>query len=141
MSSDHRSRPAGGGGDRGIRILLADDHPEVRIALKQMLSKWADFEVVGEARDGREAVEECRRLLPDVVIMDVSMPEMNGIEATWRISECCPDVGVLGLSMYDSEPMLRRMMERAGARAFVVKSAPASVIRETVRSVARSGSE
>lgn len=136
MSLDHRSRTAGGGTGRGIRILLADDQPEVRIALKQMLSKQEDLEVVGEARNGREAVEECRRLMPDVVVMDVSMPEMNGVEATWRIAESCPDAGVLGLSMYEDEPILQRMMESAGAKAFVVKSAPASVILETVRSVA-----
>lgn len=136
MNSSRLSGGSGTDDDRKIRILIADDHPEVRIALNRMFSKRSCLAVIGEVSNGREAVEACRRLKPDVVVMDVSMPEMNGIEATRRITEEQPEVRVLGLSMYEDEPVLQRMMENAGAKAFIVKSAPASAIRKAVLEVA-----
>jgi PAS domain S-box-containing protein len=105
-----------------IRILFADDHAVIRQGLVKMISGQPDIQVVGEAANGREALDLARNLRPDAVIMDVSMPEMDGIEATRLIKAELPEIRVIGLSMYEDEQIALSMSE-AGAEAFVSKSA------------------
>jgi DNA-binding NarL/FixJ family response regulator len=104
-----------------LRILIADDHEIVRRGLRALLETRPDWEVVGEAVTGRQAVEEARRLVPDVVIMDITMPEMNGLEATRQVRKEVPEIEVLVLSVHDSEQLVREVLE-AGARGYVLKS-------------------
>lgn len=103
------------------RILITDDHPVVLRGLRSLLERRKEWKVCGEARTGKEAVQQVKLLKPDIVIIDISMPGMNGIEAIRRIRELNPHIGILALTMYDSEPMFRGAME-AGAHAYVLKS-------------------
>jgi DNA-binding NarL/FixJ family response regulator len=119
-----------------IRILLADDHGVVRQGFKMILSAQADMEIVGEAANGREAVELAEQLRPDVVVMDVAMPELNGIEATRRLADSSPHTRVLALSMHKDSVYVREIL-RAGARGYLLKDAIASDLVNAVRSVAR----
>ncbi len=118
------------------RIVLADDHTVVRCGFGLILSKEPDFEVVGEAKNGREAVELAERLKPDVVVIDVSMPELNGIEGTRRICATCPRTRVLALSMHRDAVYVREIL-RAGARGYVLKDAAEDAFVDAVRAVAR----
>jgi DNA-binding NarL/FixJ family response regulator len=104
-----------------VRILIADDHEVVRRGLRALLETRPDWEISGEAVTGRQAVEETKRLTPDVVIMDISMPEMNGLEATRQIRKAVPQTQILILSVHDSEQLVREVLE-AGARGYVLKS-------------------
>jgi DNA-binding NarL/FixJ family response regulator len=104
-----------------VRILLADDHELVRRGLRTLLESQPGWEVCGEASDGRTAVEMSRRLKPDIVVMDVSMPELNGFEATRQILAKQPMVEVLALSMHESQQMVNEVLD-AGARGYVLKS-------------------
>lgn len=121
---------------RKIRILLADDHTVVRKGFGLILSTQSDMEVVGEARNGREAVDLAIELEPDVVVIDVSMPELNGIEGTRRICEKCPRTRVLALSMHRDGVYVREIL-KAGARGYLVKDADDDAFVDAVRSVAR----
>ena len=121
---------------RKTRILLADDHTVVRRGCAQILSKQPDMEVVGEANNGREAVDLAQQLQPDVVLMDVTMPSLNGIEGTRRIYDSCPRTKVLALSMHHDAVYVREIL-RAGARGYVVKDANDDALIEAVRAVAR----
>jgi DNA-binding NarL/FixJ family response regulator len=121
---------------RKTRILLADDHTLVRRGFALILSKQQDQEIVGEAQNGREAVELAEKLQPDVVVIDVSMPELNGIEATRRISDKCPKTRVLALSMHRDAVYVREIL-RAGARGYLVKDADDDTFLLAVRAVAR----
>ncbi|MCK5516978.1 MAG: response regulator transcription factor, partial [Desulfobulbaceae bacterium] len=85
-----------------INVFLADDHAVVRDGMSALLEIEQDIHVVGAACDGRQAVEQIEKLQPDIVVMDIAMPEMNGIEATRQLSEACPEVKVIMLSMHDS---------------------------------------
>src|ERR1019366_5063521 len=108
-----------------IRILLADDHAVVRHGFKMILSAQPDMEIVGEAGNGREAVDLAAELRPDVVVMDVAMPELNGIEATRRLTAANPHARVLALSMHKDSVYVREIL-RAGARGYLLKdSGPA----------------
>ena len=118
-----------------IRILLADDHETVREGLKTILGGQADFEVVAEVRDGQAAVADAKALLPDVVIMDISMPVMNGLNATEAITEACPDVKVLVLTRHGDEGYLQQLF-RAGASGYVLKQSKATELVNAVRTVA-----
>jgi DNA-binding NarL/FixJ family response regulator len=118
-----------------IRILLADDHGVVRQGFKMILGAQADMEIVGEAANGREAVELAERLKPDIVVMDVSMPELNGIEATRRLAESVPHARVLALSMHKDSVYVRETL-RAGARGYLLKDSGANDLVAAVRAVA-----
>jgi two-component system, NarL family, response regulator NreC len=118
-----------------IRILLADDHAVVRQGFRMILAAEPDFEIVGEAANGREAVELAERLQPDVVVMDVAMPELNGIEATRRLAESTPRTRVLALSMHKDSAYVREIL-RAGARGYLLKDAFDSDLLRAVRAVA-----
>ncbi len=118
-----------------IRILLADDHAVVRQGFRMILAAEHDFEIVGEAANGREAVELAELLQPDVVVMDVAMPELNGIEATRRLAESAPRARVLALSMHKDSAYVREIL-RAGARGYLLKDAFDSDLLMAVRAVA-----
>jgi DNA-binding NarL/FixJ family response regulator len=119
-----------------IRILLADDHSMVRQGFRRILEAQQDIEIVGEASDGREAVALVEQLKPDVVVMDVAMPGLNGIEATRRISEVSPRTRVLALSMHKDGVYVREIL-RAGARGYLLKDAFDADLIAAVRAVAR----
>ena len=116
------------------RIVVADDHPLLRCALRQMLGTQADLEVVGEAADGQEAVELCRRLQPDLVLMDVKMPAMDGLEATRAIKRELPLTIVLVLTASDYPHDLSEALE-AGAAGYVLKTAPTTQTIDAIRKV------
>lgn len=118
-----------------IRILLADDHPVVRRGFQMILAEQSDMEIVGEAGNGREALELAAKLKPDVVVMDVAMPELNGIEATRRMAENAPHARVLALSMHKDSVYVRETL-RAGARGYLLKDSVAADLVSAVRAVA-----
>jgi two-component system response regulator NreC len=119
-----------------IRILLADDHTIVRDGLRSLLEKQPDMTVSGEAADGREAVHFAEENSPDVVVMDIAMPNMNGIEATRRIVATRPATGVVILSMHQDESYVLRSL-KAGARGYLLKDSLRSDVVEAIRSVAQ----
>ena len=119
-----------------IRILLADDHALVRQGFRMILAAEPDMLIVGEAANGRDAVELAERLQPDLVVMDVAMPELNGIEATRRLGESSPRTRVLALSMHKDSVYVREIL-RAGARGYLLKDAFDSDLVAAVRAVAR----
>lgn len=121
-----------------ITILLADDHALVREGLRRLLQDYADLEVVGEASDGQETLRLARQLQPDVILLDLSMPGMDGIEATKRILEEGLKSKVLILSMHANEEYAVRVLQ-AGARGFVGKGAPSREVTEAIRKVASGG--
>ena len=118
-----------------LRVIIADDHETVREGLKVIINSQPDMAVVGVADNGREAVERARELLPDVAILDVSMPRLNGLQATERIRECCPQVRVLTLTRHTDDGYLQNLL-KAGASGYVLKQSPSSVILSAVRAVA-----
>lgn len=103
-----------------IRVLIADDHGIVRTGLRLQLEQNTDFEVVGEASDGREAVRMAEELLPDIVIMDIAMPSLNGIQATAQIVKKNSQIGIIILSMYSDETYITRTLA-AGAKGYLLK--------------------
>jgi NarL family two-component system response regulator LiaR len=119
---------------RKTRIIIADDHPLLRQALKDALAKSTDFEVIAEASDGEEAVKLATELVPDVVIMDISMPNLNGLEATKQIKEINPGVAVLVLTVHsDSEHIMSIL--RAGAGGYLTKSVYGDEVTHAVRAL------
>jgi len=119
-----------------IRILLADDHGIVRQGFRMILAAQPDMEILGEASNGREAVELAERLQPDVVVMDVAMPDLNGIEATRRMATAAPRARVLALSMHKDSVYVREIL-KAGARGYLLKDAFDRDLLAAVRAVAR----
>jgi DNA-binding NarL/FixJ family response regulator len=119
-----------------VRILLADDHALVRQGFRLILASQPDLEIVGEAGNGREAVEMAEALKPDIVVMDVAMPELNGIEATRRLAESCPKTRVLALSMHKDSVYVREIL-RAGARGYLLKDSIDKDLVSAVRAVAK----
>jgi DNA-binding NarL/FixJ family response regulator len=119
-----------------IRVLLADDHPVVRRGLAALLGTLPDCEVVGEAVDAEAAVREAQLTRPDVVLMDVRMPGIDGVEATRRLRESVPDAAVLVLTMYDDDATVLTAM-RAGARGYLLKGAEQDDIADAIRAVVR----
>jgi DNA-binding NarL/FixJ family response regulator len=118
------------------KILLADDHAVVRQGFRMILGAQADMEIIGEAGNGREAVAMSETLHPDVVVMDVAMPELNGIEATRRIMETVPHTRVLALSMHKDSVYVREIL-RAGARGYLLKDSIDVDLLAAVRAVAK----
>jgi len=118
-----------------LRVLLADDHPVYRLGLRALLDSVDGYQVVGEAEDGAAAVRAACDLLPDVVVMDLQMPEMDGIEATRRITVEAPTVAVLVLSYSDEDESVLEAM-RAGARGYVLKEAGRDAILRAIADVA-----
>jgi DNA-binding NarL/FixJ family response regulator len=104
-----------------VRILLADDHELVRRGLRALMEAEDGWEVVGEAVTGREAVEKAKKLKPDVVVMDISMPSLNGLEATRQIRKAVPQAEVLILTIHESDELIREILD-TGARGYVLKS-------------------
>jgi PAS domain S-box-containing protein len=127
------SVPAAGG--RTLRLLLVDDHVVMRQSLTRLLSGEPSLEIVGEAADGKQAIELAGKLQPDCVLMDISMPVMDGIEATRRIRTAHPRIQVIGLSMYE-DPAQMRAMHEAGAAEYVAKTSATEVLLAAIRSCA-----
>jgi DNA-binding NarL/FixJ family response regulator len=119
-----------------IHILLADDHAVVRQGFKMTLAAQPDMEIVGEAGNGREALDLAGQLQTDVIVMDVAMPELNGIEATRRVADLSPRTRVLALSMHKDSVYVREIL-RAGARGYLLKDSISSDLLAAVRAVAR----
>lgn len=119
-----------------IRILIADDHPVVREGLFAMLSRQSDFEVVGEARDGVEAVNKAKELSPEVVLMDLRMPELDGVEAMNQIKSAKPNTKFIILTTYSDDDYIFRGIE-AGARGYLLKDAPREELFKAIRAVHR----
>jgi len=121
-----------------LRVMLADDHETVREGLKMIVNAQDDMEVVGFAGDGREAVAMAQDLLPDVLVMDISMPKLNGLKATEKLSEVCPQVKVLTLSRHADDGYIRELLA-AGACAYVLKQSAPSELIHAIRAVAAGG--
>jgi two-component system response regulator NreC len=119
-----------------IRVLIADDHTIFRSGLNMLLSTQDDIQVVGEATDGVECLQAAERLSPDVVLMDIGMPNLNGIEATRRLLERVPNAQVLVLTMHRSDEYFFQMLE-AGASGYILKGAETDELIDAVRTVAR----
>jgi two-component system response regulator NreC len=118
-----------------LRILLADDHGLVRRGARALLQARPGWRVVGEAANGREAVEKATKLKPDVAIVDISMPELDGIEVVRQIREAVPDTKVLVLTMHESDQMVRRALD-AGARGYLLKSDLTDCLAKAVKAIA-----
>ena len=121
-----------------LRVLLADDHAMLREGLAMLINAQDDMEVVGQAANGREAVELAKTLSPDIVVMDVSMPELGGVEASEMIRDSCPDVRVLALTRHADQGYLRRLLQ-AGASGYVLKKSAADALINALRVVADGG--
>ena len=118
-----------------LRVFLAEDHETIRDGLKLLVGAQPDMEVVGEADNGRVAVRLSRQLLPDVVVMDVSMPELNGLQATKRLKQECPQVKVLALTRHTDDGYLHQLL-RAGASGYVLKQSKSAELLRAIRAVA-----
>jgi DNA-binding NarL/FixJ family response regulator len=121
---------------KSIRVLIADDHPVVREGLSAMLSKQEDIQVVGEAENGLEAVAKARELRPDIVLMDLRMPEIDGVAAMRRIRTEDADIKFIVLTTYDTDEYIFKGIE-AGARAYLLKDAPREELFRAIRAVFR----
>jgi two-component system response regulator NreC len=121
-----------------LRILLADDHATLREGLKLIVNSQPDMEVVGEACDGHAAVIHAQELLPDIIVMDVSMPHLNGLKATEKIKQVCPQVKVLTLTRHTDDGYLQQLL-RAGASGYVLKQSASAELLHAIRAVAAGG--
>ncbi|HTF30414.1 MAG TPA: response regulator transcription factor [Flavitalea sp.] len=117
-----------------IKIVIADDHEIFRDGFRLMISRQDDIQLLGEAGDGKELIDLVQTLRPDVVITDIKMPRMDGIEAAKILAEQFPDVGVIGLSMFDEEDLIIDMLE-AGAKGYLLKNADKHEVAEAIRTV------
>lgn len=119
-----------------IKILMADDHPVVRAGIRGMLETQDEFQVIAEAENGREAFEQIAKFNPDVVLMDLRMPEMDGVEAIGKIKEKYPNINILVLTTYDTDADIVRAVE-AGATGYLLKDAPREELFRAVRGTAK----
>jgi len=117
-----------------IKVLIADDHPVVREGLSAMLRKEQDIQVVGEAENGAEAVDKAKELRPDIILMDLRMPEVDGVEAMRQIGAVNPDIKFIVLTTYDNDEYIFKGIE-AGARAYLLKDAPREDLFKAIRAV------
>jgi DNA-binding NarL/FixJ family response regulator len=121
-----------------LRILLADDHETVREGLRMILNAQPDMQVVATAGDGRDAIAQAERITPDIVIMDISMPGLNGLAATTQLTERCPGTKVLTLTRHADTSYLQQML-RAGAAGYVLKQSRPAELLHAIRAVADGG--
>lgn len=121
-----------------LRVLLADDHEIMREGLRALVDRQPDMETVGEAGNGRAAVALTQQLRPDVVVMDVSMPELNGLKATERLKKLCPEIKVLTLTRHADDSYLRQLLQ-AGACGYVLKQSASTQLISAIRAVAGGG--
>ena len=121
---------------RKVRILLADDHNILRQGLRLLLEREPGFEVIGEAADGREAVERAEATKPDVAVLDIAMPNMSGIEAAQRISTLLPHAGIIILSMHSDEGYVLRVL-KAGAKGYLLKDSAENDLIEAIKAVSK----
>ncbi|MGD0855643.1 MAG: response regulator transcription factor [Dehalococcoidia bacterium] len=119
-----------------IKILIVDDHPVVREGIGAMLKREPDFKIVGEAANGLEALEQARELSPDVILMDLRMPEMDGVEAITKIKEAKPEIKFIILTTYSDDEYIFKGIA-AGARAYLLKDAPRDELFKAIRAVSR----
>ncbi|HEV7373467.1 MAG TPA: response regulator transcription factor [Pyrinomonadaceae bacterium] len=117
-----------------LRILLAEDHETIRDGLKLLVNSQPDMEIVGEAENGRVALQLAQELLPDVVVMDVSMPELNGLQATKKLKQKCPQVKVLTLTRHTDDGYLQQLLQ-AGASGYVLKQSKSAELLRAIRAV------
>jgi DNA-binding NarL/FixJ family response regulator len=122
-----------------IRIIIADDHQLFRNGLKILLNAFPDFEVTGEASNGEEFLKILRNTKAEIALMDINMPEMDGIEATRKGLRLCPDINIIALSMYGEEEYYYKMVD-AGAKGFVLKDSDISEVKEAILTVMKGGS-
>ena len=121
-----------------IRVVIADDHALLREGVRALLRLSGDIEVAGEASDGQEAIEACKRLDPDLVLMDVAMPGLGGLEAALEIRRTCPRTKVLVLTQYDDKEYVSRFL-KAGVSGYVLKKAAGAELTAAIRAVHRGG--
>ena len=115
-----------------IKVLLAEDHVIVREGIRERIQREEDMEIVGEAGDGEEAVQLAEQLKPDIILMDIAMPKLNGIEATRRIKNSCPSMGILVLTAYDNEEFIFALLE-AGAAGYLLKNVRGQELLNAIR--------
>ena len=115
-----------------IRVFLVDDHAIIRDGLRLILESQADITVIGEASDGRQAVREVRKVCPDIVIMDIAMPELNGIDATMQITETCPSTSIIILSVLDTSEYILEAL-KAGAKGYILKESAGEEVVKAIR--------
>ena len=120
------------------RLVIADDHTIVRQGIRSLLEAREDFVVLGEASTGREAIRKVEELQPDIVIMDISMPNLNGLEATRQIKKRFPDCKILVLTMYEDKESIRQMLQ-CGASGYVVKKSAVSQLFDAIEAVIKGG--
>ena len=118
-----------------LRIFLADDHVMVRTGLKTLIDAEKDMEVIGEASDGQTALKKAAELRPDVAVMDISLPQLSGTQATQKLKQACPEIHVLALTVHEDKSYLREVLE-AGASGYVLKRAAAEDLIRAIRLVA-----
>ena len=121
-----------------IRLLIVDDHELVRVGLRQILADYPAIEIVGEAGNGETAIRLNREVWPDVVLLDIRMPGLSGLETTARLKQARPDLGIIILSVHEKAPYPRRLME-AGASGYLTKGCPVTELVEAIRVVAKGG--
>ena len=117
-----------------IRVLIVDDHAVVRAGIRLLLDSQPDIEVVGEAQDGRESLAQTQKVNPDVILMDITMPDTGGVEATRSIKETCPQAQILALTMHEDTAHFFQMLQ-AGASGYVIKGADPSELLSAIRAV------
>jgi two-component system nitrate/nitrite response regulator NarL len=120
--------------DQRIRIIVVDDHPMIREGIKAQLSQYEKFEIIGEAADGMEAIRKAKELMPDIMIMDISMPEMNGLEATKQIHCFTPTTKVIVLTMHDDKNYILEVL-RSGAHGYLFKDCPPEELVNAIETV------
>ena len=121
-----------------IRVIVAEDHATVREGLKLIINAQSDMEVIADAEDGRTAIELAQKLQPDVALMDISMPGLNGLKATAKLKECCPEVHVLAVTRHKDDGYLQQVL-KAGASGYVLKQSPPAELLHAIRAVANGG--